>query len=152
MADPGKDKREYYEKKRLALFLRTIRKSKGLSKNELADLAGYESAAKITELENANRLPSYEKTKDLANALGISIEQLKGYGKIELSDKGYAKLTDAERTALFLLAPMMQGLKDEDIRYLMDTAILLCKAEGTAPSWKQAAHQQPKEDHKEGDN
>lgn len=140
MADTN-NYREYRDRQRMALFLRTIRKSKGMSKAELAEKAGYESASKITEIENGSRMPAYERIADLANALGVSIEQLKGFGRIEVSDKGYAKLRDHERIALYLLAPLIRGLPDEDLRYLMDTALLLRIKNGTSPDWGMTEYQ-----------
>ena len=143
MADTN-NYREFRDRQRMALFLRTIRKSKGMSKAELAEKAGYESASKITEIENGSRMPAYERIADLANALGVSIEQLKGFGRIEVSDKGYAKLRDHERIALYLLAPLIKGLPDEDLRYLMDTALLLRIKNGTSPDWGMTEYQKKK--------
>ena len=145
MADTN-NYREFRDRQRMALFLRTIRKSKGMSKAELAEKAGYESASKITEIENGSRMPAYERIADLANALGVSIEQLKGFGRIEVSDKGYAKLRDHERIALYLLAPLIKGLPDEDLRYLMDTALLLRIKNGTSPDWGMTEYQKKKDE------
>lgn len=149
MAD-NSNYREYRDKQRMALFVRTIRKSRKMTRAALAEKAGYESTSKITEIENGSRLPAYERIADLANALDVSIEQLKGFGRIEVTEKGYAKLRDNERIALYLFAPVIKGLPDEDIRYLADTALLLCLKNGITPDWGQTEYQKkagaPKEE------
>ena len=134
----------WLDRKRLALFVRTIRRSRGLTKAELAEKAGYESASMITAIESASRSPENEKFKDLANALDVSIEQLRGYGKIEISEKGWPKLSESEKIALYLVAPILKELNDEETRHLMDTGLLLCKAKGRTPAWRQTEYQAKK--------
>ena len=123
-------------RRRLALFVRTIRRSRGLSRAELAEKAGYESQAIITAIESANKNPDESKVIDLANALGVSIDLLKGYGKIDLTEKGWPKLSESEKIALYLVAPILRELNDEETRHLMDTGLLLLKAKGREPAWK----------------
>lgn len=91
----------------------------------------------ITAIENETRRIDQDKVKELANALGVSISQLLGFKKIELSEKGWPRLTESEKTALFLFAPILQVLDDNDIEYLLDTGILLCKAKGIEPAWNE---------------
>lgn len=132
-------------RRRLALFLRTIRRSRGLSRAELAEKAGYESQAIITAIESSSKNPDDSKVIDLANALDVSIEQLKGYGKIELTDKGWPKLSESEKIALYLVAPILRELNDEETRHLMDTGLLLLKAKGREPAWKKPVFSRDKQ-------
>lgn len=50
--------REWNDRKRLALALTTIRKSRGYSKKELGEKAGYEGASMITAIEEAKKIPN----------------------------------------------------------------------------------------------
>ena len=106
-----------------------------MSEQDVADACGYKSGTMITAVENGTRQIDDGKIKDIANALGVSISQLVGFKKFELTDKGWPKLTESEKTALFLLAPMVQSLDEEDIEYLLQTGVILCKAKGVAPDW-----------------
>lgn len=133
--------KDYLDRKRLALHVRTIRRFRKLSRQELAEKAGYRDARKITEIENASSGTDQSRVKDLANALDVSLEQLKGYRKIEITEKGYAKLSESEKTALFLFAPILKVLPDEDIRYLLDTALIVCGNRGVSPEWAQTEFQ-----------
>lgn len=130
--------------KRLALNLRVIRTSLGMSEQELAEKAGYRSGTTITAIENGSTEPSYEKVKDLANALGVSIGQLRGLGKIETTEEGWPKLTEAERTAHFIFGPILKSLDADGIRYLIDTGLLVCRAKGVVPEWKKTEYQTKK--------
>ena len=136
--------KEYMDRKRLALHVRTIRRFRKLSRQELAEKAGYRDARKITEIENASTGTDQSRIKDLANALDVSLEQLKGFRKIETTEKGYAKLTESEKTALFLFAPILKVLPDEDIRYLLDTALIVCGNRGAEPEWGMTEYQKQK--------
>jgi len=132
--------------KRLGLHLRTIRKSIGMSEQDVADRAGYKSGTMITAIENATRQVDDDKIKDIANALGISISQLLGYRKIDLTDKGWPKLNESEKTALLLFGPMLASLDEKETEYLLDTGILLCKAKGAVPEWKEPEYKTRKEE------
>ena len=123
--------------KRLSLHLKTIRKSRGMSEQDAADACGYKSGTMITAIENGTRKVDQDKIKEIANALGVSISQLLGFKKIELSEKGWPKLTESEKTALFIFAPILEVLSDSDIDYLIDTGLLLCKASGKEPAWNE---------------
>lgn len=140
------DRRTYadHRRKRLALHLKTIRRSLGLSEQDVADRAGYKSGTMITAIENTTRQVDDDKIKDIANALGVSISQLLGYRKIEMSDKGWPKLSDSEKTALMLLAPMIEVLDEKAVEYLLDTGMLLCRAGGVTPEWKQPEYMSKK--------
>lgn len=129
---------ESMERKRLALSVSTIRKSRGMSRNELAEKAGYKSASAISSIENGSDSPSYEKVKDIANALEVSIAQLKLRGKIETDESGWPKFNESERIALYLFAPILKSLDEEDIRALLHTAVRFCEKD---PAWKQTDYQ-----------
>ena len=129
---------EILNRKRLALFIRTIRRSRNMSKVQLAEKAGYD-VSMITAIENASKYPEDSKIKDLANALDISIDQLMGYGRIELTEKGWPSLTESERIALYLIEPMIRNMKDDDIRLLLDILLKICGTK--SPAWKQTDFQ-----------
>lgn len=135
---------EYRNRKRFARLLYAIRKSRGLSKEELAKRAGYDNPGAITGFENARKSPSYEKVKDLANALDVSIDQLKGYSKIKMSSKGWPVLTDSEILGLYLFAPILESMSDKDIDDLIDFALRCLKTSGRDPAWKQTDQQAKK--------
>lgn len=136
--DPARRKDDLDEKsrKRLGISLRAIRESKGISREELAKLSGYQEPDMISAIENGNRGPAYGKVKDIANALDVSIEQLKAYGKISFSDKGWPILTESERTSLYVLGPIIESLDEEDVLKVIDYAITRCRAKGKEPKWK----------------
>ena len=146
---PAEQQRKSYgermQKKRIARNLKAIRKSKHLTEMELAERSGYKSASVITGIENGSVMPSYEKIRDIATALNVSISQLKGTGKIELGKDGWPRLTESERTGIFLLAPIIQSLDDEQVDDLISYALLLCKAEGREPAWKKPAYEKRKQ-------
>lgn len=132
--------------KRFGLHLNMIRRSLGLSENEVAEKAGYKNGAIITAIENGTRSAEDGKVKDIANALGVSISQLLGYRRIEISEKGWPKLNECEKTALFLFAPVIEVLDEEDVTHLIDYALLLCKAAGRQPAWKEPEYKSKKDD------
>ena len=135
--------------KRFGLHLNMIRRSLGLSENEVAEKAGYKNGAIITAIENGTKSVEDSKIKDIANALGVSISQLVGYRRIEISEKGWPRLTESEKTALFLFAPVIEVLDKEDFDRLIDYALLLCRrAEGKRPAWKEPEYKSKKEDRK----
>lgn len=55
--------------------LAKLRKSKGLSQEELADRAGLHAVA-ITYIETGKRLPKLNTVYKLASGLGVSVEEL----------------------------------------------------------------------------
>ena len=134
------DKKAYAEqqrRKRLSRNLRVIRRSLGLSEQELAERAGYKNGAMIVAIENGSAEPSYDKIRDLANALGVSIPQLRGSGrKIDITEEGWPKLSESERMAISLFAPIIDSLDEFGIEHLLNTALLVCKANGVEPKWK----------------
>lgn len=121
--------------------MQTLRRSAGLSEAELAERAGYKNSAQIVAIENGSSEPSFEKTKDIANALGVSINQLKAIGRVELTDAGWPKLSDAERLSLFIIAPMIKTLGEEDTRIVISIIDALCKRSGKSPKWDKTDYQ-----------
>lgn len=57
--------------------LRSIRKSQGLSQQDLADKARVDRGT-ISRLENFRQSPSLETATTLADALGVSLDELVG--------------------------------------------------------------------------
>ena len=137
-----KSQQEWNDRKRLALALTTIRQSRGLTKEDLGKKAGYEGTAMITAIEEAKKNPEYSKVKDLANALDVSIEQLRCYGKISQTESGWPKLKESERIALYLFAPMFEVLGMDDIKSIADYALLKCR--DRTPAWRQTKYQKEK--------
>lgn len=136
MAEKQRSYNSQSRRKRFGRYLRIVRKSFGMSEQDLADGCGYKSGTMITGIENASRQIDDDKVKEIANALDVSIGQLMGYRKIELSEKGWAKLSESERTALFLFAPIIEVLDEEDTETLLHTALMFCKAKGETPAWE----------------
>ena len=148
-----KEKKEYIErinKARLSLHVRTIRKSKGMTEAELAEKAGYETKASIVSIENGNRLPGTGKKdvtdKDIANALDVSLNQLWGRKRIETTASGLAKLSETEKTALTLMAPMMRAMSREGREHVINTALLILKAEQADARWEQTDFQKERKE------
>lgn len=112
----------------------------------VAERAGYKNGAIITAIENGTKAAEDSKVKDIANALGVSISQLVGYRKIDISEKGWPKLTESEKTALFLFAPVIEVLNGQDTEHLIDYALLLCKAAGVTPAWKEPEYKTKREE------
>ena len=125
--------------------VRTIRKSLGMSQEELAAKAGYKNSSFIVAIENGSTEPSYEKIKDIANALNVSIYQVRGrqyVHKTTAEEKIY--YSDAEVLALDMLAPMISAMSETEREKLMDFGILLLKAEGKEPKWKRFSYKNQK--------
>jgi len=57
--------------------LRKIRKEKKISQQKLAEKLGYKTNSYIAEVEKGKFIPSQEKLKKIAKALGISFSQMK---------------------------------------------------------------------------
>ena len=127
-------------KQRLSLQVSTIRRAKGISVSELAERAGYEPST-IRKIENGNHLPDKDKDISLANALGISLNQLWGRRKFELYDNGQPKLTEMDKTALTLIAPMLKAMSKEGRARVIDIAITTLLAEGAEAAWEEYSRQ-----------
>ena len=79
--------------------------------------------------------------KDIANALNISLDQLWGRKRIEVTESGLPKIGESEKTALTLLGPMLKAMSKEGRDHLIDTALLILKAEGADVKWEQTEYQ-----------
>ena len=61
--------------KLLGKNIRRYRQQRGFRQEELAEMAGC-SSSHIGQIENARGIPSLEMTVNIANALGVSVDQL----------------------------------------------------------------------------
>ena len=138
MAPSREDWLKNVRKQRLKVQVKTIRRSKSMSVSELAEKSGYDEAS-IKKIENGTFLPDKDKKKDIdiANALGVSLDQLWGRKRFDTYSSGQPKLTEPEKTAITLLAPMYKALSEEGREHLINTSLLLLKAEGKTPSWEE---------------
>jgi len=68
---------EYHKKIMFGEKLRKIRKEKGISQQKLAEKLGYKTNSYIAEVERGKFIPSKEKLKKIAKALGVSFPQIK---------------------------------------------------------------------------
>lgn len=116
--------------------IRIVRKSKGLSQYELAVKSGYKTGSFIEAIENGNSTPSFEKLKEIANALDVSISQLKPNEFINVKDKNWLKLEEHEVEAMNILAPMIKVLTEEDSDMIIDYIRVVLKANNKTPDWK----------------
>lgn len=55
MAETKDEKWEQQKRRLMALAVRTVRRSRGMSKEELAEKAGYKDTGMITAIENASK-------------------------------------------------------------------------------------------------
>lgn len=113
----------------------TIRKTRRMSVNELAERAGYEPST-IRKIENGNFLPDKSKDIPLASALGISLDQLWGRKKFkDFFDNGQPKLYEYEKVALTLFAPILKALSKEGKEKLLLAAETILLSENAEVEW-----------------
>lgn len=95
-------------KYRIAIKLKTIRKSRKLTQDELADLVG-RSVDAISNIERAKGLPSLETLQAIAHALDVPISDFfdGGRGKARQSTRRVALETQ--------LLELGRGLADRDL-------------------------------------
>lgn len=106
-----------------------------MSISELAEKAGYEPST-IRKIENGNFLPDEGKDIALANALGVSLNQLWGRKRFEdFFDNGQPRLYEYERIALTLIAPILKGLSRSGREKLVSAAITILLSENAEPEW-----------------
>ena len=94
--------------------LRATREDRGLSQAELADRAGMPPSA-ISHFETANRAPSFDNLRLLADALSVTIDFLVGREAKEAPSgprtqqlfRQFSKLTDADQDTLTQFAKML---------------------------------------------
>ena len=87
--------------------VKELRLTKGLSREELAKRAGYQSASMIKSIEEGTKKPAFDKNLDLAKALGVSVNELLGKKK---------SLTKKEQIVLGGVAEYLEHLSEEDIK------------------------------------
>lgn len=105
--------------------VKIIRKSKGMSVKELAEKSGYQSESAIIAIENG-RTPSFEKTKDIANALGVSIAQLKGTNNPE-----------DENNVNGILLPIANKMTESQLENWLYMGITILLADEKNPQWEE---------------
>ena len=119
------------------MHVSTIRKEKGITVEELAAATGYEPSS-IRRIEKGTLLPDRNRDIKIANALGISLDQLWGRKKFkEFFDSGQPKLKETEKTAITIIAPIMKALSREGRLYVIDTMLMRLKYEGSQVEWEQ---------------
>lgn len=80
--------------KTLGMRVRQMRKLKGMSMQELADKAGYDSKSSIFRIENGQNDISHRKLVQLANALGVSVKDLLDGIEINIEVEETTSLTE----------------------------------------------------------
>lgn len=103
-------------------ILRRLREDKGLSQQELADLAGIQASA-VSHFELGRRLPSFENIRRLADALKVTSDYLLGREVVrEVAGpeaaalfRDYKELSAEDQQALGKFAEHLAALKrDKD--------------------------------------
>lgn len=106
-----------------------------MSVKDLAERAGYDPST-IRKIENGNFLPDEGRDISLANALGVSLNQLWGRKKFDtFFDSGQPRLYEYERVALTLLAPILKALSKEGRDKLIVAAETILLAENAEVEW-----------------
>lgn len=134
------------ERTNIGRNIRTIRESLKMTQEELAEKAGYKNSAIIVAIENGNNEPAYEKVKDIANALGVSIYQVKGQSKFRKVTGDGIYYSEADLAALDLLSPLIYEMDGEELDRILDYAILVLHASGKKPHWKKTQYQIDREE------
>lgn len=98
--------------------LREIRKAKGLTQKELAEIVGVDTSS-ISKYEKGVAEPSYVVLKKLANALGVSIDRFSDV-ELQLGDT-VQDIVDSMRTneELRILFDLVKDSNKEDITRLI---------------------------------
>ena len=68
----------------------SLRKERKMTQQELADLVGI-SRPVMVKIENAQRIVSLEEGDEISKALGLSIDTLLDYDKIENEERSFVK-------------------------------------------------------------
>ena len=141
MAESNDKRWEQQNRRRMALAVRTVRRSRGMSKETLAERSGYKDTSMITAIENASKDAAYDKVKDIANALDVSIDQLRCSGNIGVTADGKPRLNEAEKIALYLVAPIIKDFSDDDLRQILDICLVFRRNKDKVPEWRQTSFQ-----------
>ena len=112
--------------------LREIRKAKGLTQKELAEIVGVDTSS-ISKYEKGVAEPSYVVLKKLAGALGVSIDSFSDV-EIKLGDT-VQDIVDSMRTndELRILFELVKDSNKEDLTRL---AAIHMAMKGTNPSFR----------------
>ena len=103
--------------------LKYYREKKKMSRDELAKKCGYKNGTFIQSIESGKRTPSFKKNKEIANALGISIQELIGEKAPEGLSLYWDKLTTRQKNILVNQAKVftMQNKEDDDfVSYIQE--------------------------------
>lgn len=79
--------------------LKELRKRKGLSQQQLAELVGMESSNNISKLESGEQLPKKENLEKLCNALNIEPKELFDFGHFKSRNELITELSDTIQKA-----------------------------------------------------
>lgn len=79
--------------------LKEIRKRKGLSQQQLAELVGMESSNNISKLESGEQLPKKENLEKLCLALNVEPKELFDFGHIKTKSELIAEISDSIKSA-----------------------------------------------------
>ena len=120
----------------IGMNIRAIREEQKISQEELAAKAGYKNSAIIVAIENGNSEPAYDKIKDLANALGVSIYQVKGQNKFRKVSGEGIYYNEAELKALDLFAPLIAEMDGEEVGKVVEYATMLLHAKNKKAHWQ----------------
>ncbi|MBO5098800.1 MAG: helix-turn-helix transcriptional regulator [Clostridia bacterium] len=98
--------------------LREIRKAKGLTQKELAEIVGVDTSS-ISKYEKGVAEPSYVVLKKLAGALGVSIDSFSDV-EIEMNDTEQEFLEHLRTNRKFrILFDKLKNAKDEDLNTII---------------------------------
>ncbi|MEE3808255.1 helix-turn-helix transcriptional regulator [Lysinibacillus fusiformis] len=114
----------------LGIALKQLRKEKGLTTNDLANLVGV-SRSFLSQVETAKRNASTELLRKIAEAVDVSyVDLLKIAGHNDLIDLYNARFIDAKRQSSNELIHLAS-----DMKVLLEQTNLLIKAEQVRPTF-----------------
>ena len=93
--------------KKFGIRLKAIRKLRGLSQEQLAELAGFETAVSISKLEAGEHFPKKENLDKLCNVLNIEVKDLFDFAHLKSKPEIVQELTT-----------VINSLSLKDLQYL----------------------------------
>ena len=75
--------------------LKEIRKRKGLSQQQLAELVGMESTNNISKLESGEQLPKKENLEKICEVLNVDVKELFDFGHLKNRSEIIKEITQA---------------------------------------------------------